>query len=107
MCDYSFLPQVEPNLLTPMPSSVPAVWSDAAKDATLRASKITGLFPITLIKEPEAAALHTTHAFRFALNFGDAFVICDARGNTVTSSLVRNRFAHAWAGVERAGFWNG
>ncbi|KAK3291635.1 uncharacterized protein B0H64DRAFT_427150 [Chaetomium fimeti] len=63
--------------------SVPAVWSDAAKNATLQASKIAGIYPVTLIKEPEAAALYTMHALDFSLNVGDAFVVCDAGGGTV------------------------
>ncbi|KAH6842399.1 hypothetical protein B0I37DRAFT_399101 [Chaetomium sp. MPI-CAGE-AT-0009] len=63
--------------------SVPAVWSDAAKNATLQASRIAGIFPVTLIKEPEAAALYTMHSLDFSLNVGDAFVVCDAGGGTV------------------------
>lgn len=38
---------------------------------------------MTLIKEPEAAALHTLHDLDFSLNKGDAFVVCDAGGGTV------------------------
>ena len=41
--------------------SVPAIWSDKAKDATLKAARHAGIQPITLIKEPEAAALFTLH----------------------------------------------
>ncbi|KAI1144855.1 actin-like ATPase domain-containing protein [Nemania diffusa] len=63
--------------------SVPAVWSDAAKDKTLRAAKKAGIHPVTLIKEPEAAALYTLHMHERALNKGDAFVVCDAGGGTV------------------------
>lgn len=63
--------------------SVPAVWSDAAKNATLKAAKMAGIFPVTLIKEPEAAALYTMHALDFTLKEGDAFVVCDAGGGTV------------------------
>ncbi|KAK4450231.1 hypothetical protein QBC34DRAFT_484501 [Podospora aff. communis PSN243] len=63
--------------------SVPAVWSDAAKNATLEAAKIAGMSPVTLIKEPEAAALYTMHSLDFALKVGDVFVVCDAGGGTV------------------------
>ncbi|KAI0528130.1 actin-like ATPase domain-containing protein [Xylaria bambusicola] len=63
--------------------SVPAVWSDVAKDKTLRAAKKAGIHPVTLIKEPEAAALYTLHMHERALNKGDAFVVCDAGGGTV------------------------
>lgn len=48
-----------------------------------QAAKLAGLHPVTLIKEPEAAALYTMHSLDFALNIGDAFVICDAGGGTV------------------------
>lgn len=41
------------------------------------------MFPVTLIKEPEAAALHTLHDLGYSLRPGDAFVICDAGGGTV------------------------
>ncbi|KHN93782.1 Heat shock protein Hsp70 [Metarhizium album ARSEF 1941] len=63
--------------------SVPAVWSDAAKNATLLAAKEAGIHPVTLIKEPEAAALHTVKALDFSIKKGDAFVVCDAGGGTV------------------------
>lgn len=38
---------------------------------------------MTLIKEPEAAALYTMHSLEFTLQEGDAFVVCDAGGGTV------------------------
>jgi len=63
--------------------TVPAVWSDAAKNATLQAAKLAGIFPVTLIKEPEAAALHVLNDLNFSLREGDAFVLCDAGGGTV------------------------
>ncbi|KAI1359876.1 actin-like ATPase domain-containing protein [Xylaria arbuscula] len=63
--------------------SVPAVWSDVAKDRTLRAAKKAGIHPVSLIKEPEAAALYTLYVHERALNNGDAFVVCDAGGGTV------------------------
>ncbi|KAJ3537626.1 hypothetical protein NM208_g6234 [Fusarium decemcellulare] len=63
--------------------SVPAVWSDAAKDATLKAAEIAGLSPIHLIKEPEAAALWTAKKMDRRLNRNDTFIVCDAGGGTV------------------------
>ncbi|KAH8595949.1 hypothetical protein B0O99DRAFT_511415 [Bisporella sp. PMI_857] len=63
--------------------SVPAVWSDKAKDKTLRAAKKAGIHPVVLIKEPEAAALYTLYVNERALSVGDAFVVCDAGGGTV------------------------
>lgn len=63
--------------------SVPAVWSDAAKNATLEAAKTAGIFPVTLIKEPEAAALHTMHSLDPTLGEWDVFIVCDAGGGTV------------------------
>ena len=50
---------------------------------TVQAAKIAGFFPVELIKEPEAAALHTMHSLGFGLNVTDAFVVCDAGGGTV------------------------
>ncbi|KAH0562067.1 hypothetical protein GP486_003228 [Trichoglossum hirsutum] len=64
--------------------SVPAVWSDKAKDMTQRAAKNAGISPIELIKEPEAAALYTLNFMKNkGLKVGDAIVICDAGGGTV------------------------
>ncbi|RDL33958.1 uncharacterized protein BP5553_08326 [Venustampulla echinocandica] len=64
--------------------SVPAVWSDKAMNTTLIAAKQAGIHPITLIKEPEAAAMYTLHTLQEkSLAVGDAFVICDAGGGTV------------------------
>ncbi|KAF2464027.1 actin-like ATPase domain-containing protein [Lindgomyces ingoldianus] len=64
--------------------SVPAVWSDKAKDATLRAARNAGISPIELIKEPEAAAMYTLHYLKHqGMEVGDAITICDAGGGTV------------------------
>ncbi|KAF2654972.1 actin-like ATPase domain-containing protein [Lophiostoma macrostomum CBS 122681] len=64
--------------------SVPAVWSDKAKDTTLRAARNAGMSPIELIKEPEAAALYTLNYLKKqGLEVGDAITICDAGGGTV------------------------
>lgn len=50
---------------------------------TSQAAKNAGIYPITLIKEPEAAALYTLHFLKGkALALGDAFVLCDAGGGT-------------------------
>jgi molecular chaperone DnaK (HSP70) len=50
---------------------------------TLQAAKMAGIFPVTLIKEPEAAALYTLNSLDFSLKEDDAFVVCDAGGGTV------------------------
>lgn len=68
--------------------TVPAVWSDAAKDATLRAAEMAGMNNndnnLTMISEPEAAAIHTLSAVEDqALAVGDVFIVCDAGGGTV------------------------
>ncbi|RKK94122.1 hypothetical protein BFJ68_g15279 [Fusarium oxysporum] len=63
--------------------SVPAVWSDKAKDSTIQAAKKAGVYPVILIKEPEAAALYTFKTQERALSAGDCFVVCDAGGGTV------------------------
>lgn len=63
--------------------TVPAVWSDAAKNATLKAAEMAGLSPIHLIKEPEAAALWTARKMDRRLYPDDNFIVCDAGGGTV------------------------
>jgi hypothetical protein len=67
--------------------TVPAVWSDSAKDATLRAAEVAGMGKIhdlKLISEPEAAAVYTLKAIQpNHLKIGDNFIVCDAGGGTV------------------------
>lgn len=65
--------------------TVPAVWSDAAQDATLRAAKAAGMGQdITLIFEPEAAAVYALQAIQpNHLKVGHNFVVVDAGGGTV------------------------
>ncbi|KAL7275880.1 hypothetical protein RUND412_001157 [Rhizina undulata] len=68
--------------------TVPAVWSDYAKDLTLQAARNAGFgeyeTDFNLIGEPEAAAAYTLKAIQpNILNAGDTFVVCDAGGGTV------------------------
>ena len=62
--------------------TVPAVWSDSAKNATLQAAERAGMGKaknLKLISEPEAAAVYTLKAIQpNNLNVGDNFVVCDA-----------------------------
>lgn len=67
--------------------TVPAVWSDSAKDATLKAAEKAGMgnrHELKLISEPEAAAVYTLKAIQpNHLQVGDNFIVCDAGGGTV------------------------
>lgn len=65
--------------------TVPAVWSDTAKDATLRAAKNAGMGPnLHMISEPEAAAIYALKSMEHHdLRAGDHFIVCDAGGGTV------------------------
>ncbi|ORY11639.1 Hsp70 family protein-like protein [Clohesyomyces aquaticus] len=67
--------------------TVPAVWSDSAKDATLKAAEKAGMgnrHDLKLISEPEAAAVYTLKAIQpNHLTIGDNFIVCDAGGGTV------------------------
>lgn len=65
--------------------TVPAVWSDAAKDATLRAARAAGMGEkLALISEPEAAAVYTLKSIQpNHLRVGNNFIVCDAGGGTV------------------------
>lgn len=62
--------------------TVPAVWSDSAKDATLKAAEKAGMgnrHELKIISEPEAAAVYTLKAIQpNHLNIGDNFIVCDA-----------------------------
>ncbi|PSK40200.1 Heat shock protein 12B [Elsinoe australis] len=65
--------------------TVPAVWSDAAKDATMTAARNAGMSgSLKLISEPEAAAIFTLSTLKgVKLQVGDVFIVCDAGGGTV------------------------
>lgn len=65
--------------------TVPAIWTDGAKNATLKAAEKAGMGNnIRMISEPEAAAVYTLQAIRpNHLKVGDNFIVCDAGGGTV------------------------
>ncbi|KAF2130413.1 Hsp70 family protein [Dothidotthia symphoricarpi CBS 119687] len=76
--------------------TVPAVWSDAAKDRTLQAIRKAGFnatgFPklkrTITATEPEAAAIYTIQSLRGSVQdeqfaIGDGFIVCDMGGGTV------------------------
>ncbi|KAF9349654.1 hypothetical protein BGX26_012072 [Mortierella sp. AD094] len=71
--------------------TVPAMWSDKAKDVMRKAAVRAGLITaadhpdrLMLVSEPEAAALYCEKACKqYDLGHGDRFMICDAGGGTV------------------------
>ncbi|KAF9343329.1 Heat shock 70 kDa protein 12A [Mortierella sp. AD094] len=71
--------------------TVPAMWSDKAKDVMRKAAIRAGLITdadhpdrLVLVSEPEAAALYCEKACKqYDLGHGDQFMICDAGGGTV------------------------
>lgn len=67
--------------------TVPAMWSEKAKVATLACAERAGFgdtSKIRIISEPEAAAMHAIHASSpNGLEVGDTIVLCDAGGGTV------------------------
>lgn len=66
--------------------TVPAIWSDKAKDLTRQAAEQAGIprDMLAIISEPEAAALYCATTCReVSLGEGDCFLICDAGGGTV------------------------
>lgn len=78
--------------------TVPAVWSDSAKDATLKAAEKAGMGKkgdLKLISEPEAAAVYTLKAIQpNHLTVGDNFVVCDAGMILQTSGLLSIDIGH-------------
>jgi Hsp70 protein len=73
--------------------TVPAIWTDVAKDLTRKAAVRAGIpnSSLDLITEPEAAALYcATIGGEMDLREGDKFLVCDAGGGTVVCSLRRN-----------------
>jgi len=74
--------------------TVPAIWSDKAKQQTRQAAEEAGIdkYNLTLITEPEAAALYcATLCDEVDLESGDRFMICDAGGGTVVTHPRRGR----------------
>lgn len=73
--------------------TVPAIWSDKAKDETLKAASAAGFGSraqdtISMITEPEAAAIATLSALsdderELKVKVGDGILICDCGGGTV------------------------
>ncbi|KAI4925412.1 hypothetical protein J4E85_007291 [Alternaria conjuncta] len=76
--------------------TVPAVWSDSAKSATLKAVNKAGFNNIelpqlkrtVLTTEPEAAAIYTIQSIRGGIQdeqfaVGDGFIVCDMGGGTI------------------------
>ncbi|CRG91300.1 hypothetical protein PISL3812_08348 [Talaromyces islandicus] len=71
--------------------TIPAVWSDKAKDVTLKAAHSAGIPPskLTMLSEPESAALYALRSITEyyqgkTLNSNDdVIVVCDAGGGTV------------------------
>jgi len=75
--------------------TVPAIWSDKARNATKRAAERAGIpeEDLDIVTEPEAAAIYcSTLCTEVSLRDGDSFLICDAGGGTVVCVLVRLRF---------------
>jgi molecular chaperone DnaK (HSP70) len=70
--------------------TVPAIWTDKAKDITRTAAIRAGIPEdnLHLITEPEAAAVYcATLCDQVDLQKGDSFVVCDAGGGTVVPNL--------------------
>ncbi|KAH0562391.1 hypothetical protein GP486_002914 [Trichoglossum hirsutum] len=77
--------------------TVPAIWSDRAKQETLNAARAAGFGSrpgdeINLISEPEAAAIATLKGITSGgmpnvISPGDGILICDCGGGTVVSWL--------------------
>ncbi|RPB17681.1 actin-like ATPase domain-containing protein [Morchella conica CCBAS932] len=64
--------------------TIPALWSDRARNLTFECAKKAGMTRISCISEPEAAAIYTLSAIQpNNLRLGDNFVVCDAGGGTV------------------------
>ncbi|KAJ5219672.1 hypothetical protein N7468_008876 [Penicillium chermesinum] len=67
--------------------TVPAVWSDKAKDLTMQAGCRAGIprAQLSLLSEPESAAIYAIRAIQpnTMAKHGDCIIVCDAGGGTV------------------------
>lgn len=83
--------------------TVPAVWSDAAKDATRKAAELAGMNEddnLSMITEPEAAALCALKTVAgVSAREDDVWIICDAGGGTYECN-----YAHSYgSSLQRRG----
>jgi hypothetical protein len=68
--------------------TVPAIWTQKAKDLTRQAAVRAGINDLVFVTEPEAAALFcATISQEVDLAVGDRFLVCDAGGGTVVILL--------------------
>jgi len=94
--DEQYGPELWRTLPITLVVTVPAVWTDAAKDRTLQAVRRAGfnssMFPMlkrtVTTTEPEAAAIYTIGSLRGSVQqdkmaIGDGFIVCDMGGGTV------------------------
>ncbi|RYP13980.1 hypothetical protein DL765_006646 [Monosporascus sp. GIB2] len=68
--------------------AVPAIWTEKATQRTIkaleRAQKFPRGAPVSVVSEPEAAAIYTLHrSTRHGMKVGQSFVVVDAGGGTV------------------------
>ncbi|KAJ1500250.1 hypothetical protein HMI55_003978 [Coelomomyces lativittatus] len=77
--------------------TVPAMWSDGAKHFTRKAAAFAGLIDdplstkLSIILEPEAAAIYVSTNDPTAIQKGDVFMIIDAGGGTVDITVHQMR----------------
>jgi hypothetical protein len=89
ICDEQNDPDLIKNSDLTIVMTVPAIWSDAAKENTLQAAELAGLADegreIKFITEPEAAAISELQQrlSNGQVTEGDCVIVCDAGGGTV------------------------
>ncbi|CAD0083692.1 unnamed protein product [Aureobasidium vineae] len=79
-----FGPQMVSSTPIEITLTVPAIWSDTAKDTTFRVAQKAGMGSnLRMISEPEAAAIYALTVMAEdsnVLQVGDNFIVCDAGG---------------------------
>lgn len=73
--------------------TVPAVWTDAARELTSNCAVGAGMGPkdkLHVISEPEAAAMYAFKEMKsWALDVNDTFILCDCGGGSVKTSFLK------------------
>ncbi|KAH0564764.1 hypothetical protein GP486_001847 [Trichoglossum hirsutum] len=96
--------------------TVPAVWSDKAKDLTFKAATKAGFVGsdkiVKMVTEPEAAAIYTLKTLKSGpggddIRIGDHFVLCDAGGGTVDLLSYKVQSVSPYFKVEEAAVGTG
>ncbi|KAG6249022.1 hypothetical protein E4U49_008288, partial [Claviceps purpurea] len=78
-----FIRAIYEHALGEISTAVPKAYMDICRKEFVLSAELAGIKSVTVVKEPEAAALYSIKTLDFSIRKKDAFVVCDAGGGTV------------------------